>query len=89
MPVFGPRGLVVVGVHAQAEADNGVYVVEKGGLSVPMAFDLEREITRYYRQPGSVFPLHIVVGPQGELLHVDNNSDLQTLAAALEQLLPE
>ena len=89
MPVFGPRGLEAIGVHSQAEAEHAVFISEKAELLLPMAFDLEREIVRYYRLSGSDFPLHIVVGPNGNVLHVDNDSNLDVLVAALEQILPE
>lgn len=88
MPVFGPRGLEVMGVHAQAEAGNGIWVAETAQLSLPMAFDLEREITRFYRVAGPIFPLHILVGPEGRVLHVDNDGNLDLLTEALETYLP-
>ena len=88
MPTFGPRGLTVVGVHAQAEAFNGVMLAQDNALCFDLVLDLEREALRSYRRAGVVFPLNIVLDPAGVLVHADNDAQLDTLTKALERLLP-
>ncbi len=54
-----------------------------------MAFDMDSEAFRHYRIPGFAFPLNVVIGRSGDVVHVDNDPDLIASEAAIADALTD
>ena len=56
-------------------------------LTLPLAYDMDSEVFRHYRVPGAAFPLNVVIDRAGNIVHVDNDTDLVASEAAIANSL--
>ncbi len=87
LPTYGPQGLDAVAVNVSRETGYAARVAREKELSFPVVLDIESEVFRLYRVPGSVFPLNVVIGRDGTIVHVDNESSIDAAAAAVAEAL--
>ncbi len=62
--------------------------LDEFGITFPLALDFDGEVFRRYRMPRLVFPINVVVGRDGKVVHFDTELPLdaakQAIVAALE-----
>lgn len=81
--MYEADGLVILPVLVGLEPSDGMVLVESFGVTLPVVFDLEGELFRYYRLAARVFPLNAVIDRNGDLVHVDGNLDTTDAEAAI------
>ena len=80
--------LSVLAISSQPETTQAQRIMERDALSFPMLLDFDREMYRFYRRTGYVYPLHVVIDPDGRVAHIDNGPGLEPLKEALDRLIP-
>jgi peroxiredoxin len=83
VPSFAGEDFVAVGVnttHRTAYADK---VATDAGLTIPVVLDMDSEAFRHYRVPNHVFPLHIVIGRDGRIAHINGEEGLELVEDAV------
>ena len=83
VPSFDGEDFVAVGVnttHRTAYADK---VATDAGLTIPVVLDMDSEAFRHYRVPNHVFPLHIVIGRDGKIVHINGEEGLDLVEDAV------
>ena len=84
MPGYSAADFVAVGVNTTHRTAFAGTVVDEAELSLPMALDLDSAAFRHYRMPEKVFPLNVVVGRDGKILHVDTEEGLASTETAID-----
>lgn len=74
---------VAIGVNTTHRTAFAGKVVDEAGLTLPMTLDLDSVAFRHFRMPEKVFPLNVVVGRDGTILHVDAEEGLVLATAAI------
>ncbi len=87
LPTYGPAGLRALSIYSGEQTTFGQVVARDAALGFPMLFDLDWQVFERYRIPGGVFPLSIVVGRDGTVVHLDGAQDLAAAEAAIADAL--
>lgn len=87
LPTYGAQGLDAVAVNTSRNTTFAAQVALDKGITFPIALDVESEVFRYYRVPGRVFPLNVVIDREGRIAHVDNGPGLDAAEAAIVSAL--
>lgn len=87
LPEHGPSGLRALSIYSGEQTAFGQVVARDSSLTLPMLFDLDWQVFDRYRIPGSVFPLSIVIGRDGTVVHLDGAEDLTAAEAAIVDAL--
>jgi len=83
LPAYGDQGLRALAIYAGEQTTFGQVVARDASLSLPMLFDLDWQVFDRYRIQGAVFPLSVVVGRDGTVVHIDGDETLDSAAAAI------
>jgi peroxiredoxin len=83
VPSFAQDDFVAVGVNTSHRTAYAEKVATDAGLSIPVVLDIDSEAFRHYRVPNHVFPLHIVIGRDGKIAHVNDQAGLELVEAAV------
>lgn len=87
LPTHGPAGLRALSIYSGEQTTFGQVVARDSVLGFPMLFDLDWQVFDGYRIPGGVFPLSIVVGRDGTVVHLDGDETLDAAEAAIVEAL--
>ena len=87
LPAYGPSGLRALAIYSGEQTAFGQVVARDSALGFPMLFDLDWQVFDRYRIPGGVFPLSIVVGRDGRVVHLDGDETLDAAEAAIADAL--
>jgi hypothetical protein len=87
LPAHGPAGLRALSIYSGEQTAFGQVVARDAALGFPMLFDLDWQVFDRYRIPGGVFPLSVVVGRDGTVVHMDADEDLGAAEAAIVEAL--
>lgn len=74
---------VAIGVNTTHRTAFAGKVVDEANLTLPMTLDLDSAAFRHFRMPEKVFPLNVVVGRDGKILHVDAEEGLVAATQAI------
>lgn len=83
LPNYGGQGLRFFPVYSAMESDRGGNLLEDFGVTSDVLADPEGELFRRYRVAGAVFPLNVVIGRDGTVVHVDNAFGIEESVAAI------
>lgn len=84
LPGLTPQGLQFYPVYCAVESDRGGNLLADFGVQSDVIADPESELFRQYRVAGAVFPLNVVIGRDGTVVHIDNAFGIEETVAALE-----
>ena len=87
LTAYGDRGLRALAIYVGEQTALGQVVVRDASLGFPMLFDLDWQVFDRYRIQGAVFPLSVVVGRDGTVVHMDGDETLDAAEAAISDAL--
>lgn len=80
---YAASEFVAIGVNTTHRTAFAGKIVDEGDLTLPVTLDLDSMAFRHFRMPEKVFPLNVVVGRDGKILHVDAEEGLASASAAI------
>ncbi|MBL4683799.1 MAG: hypothetical protein JKY37_04360 [Nannocystaceae bacterium] len=83
VPEYAAQGLRFFPVYSAVESDRGANLLEDFGVTSDVIADPESELFRQYRVAGAVFPLNVVIGRDGTVVHIDNAFGIDDAVAAI------
>lgn len=87
IPRYGSDRLFAIGINSLKDTRLAAWLVKDSALTIPIALDLERIVYHSLKTPKAVFPLHVIVDPQGNIVHRDNGPKLDATREALDSLI--
>ena len=84
LPAYSEDDFIAVGVNTTHRTSYADELAAMTGISMPVVLDVDSETFRYYRIPQKVFPLHIVLGRDGKIAHINNEKGIEAVTVAID-----